>query len=223
MKVCTDACLFGAWVAAWLKENNIDPKRILDIGTGTGLLSLMLAQKTTALIEALEINEEAAGKAKENFDASPWRERLSVMQSDAAAMDHRKQYDCIISNPPFFESDLRSPDQNKNAAKHDSTLTFDSLLKIISTHLLPGGIAALLIPFHRLADLEKAAATNNLFIQQQMLVRQTPRHQTFRAMLILSSIKKEITSNEMIIHDAGRNYTPEFIGLLGDYYLRVKG
>jgi tRNA1Val (adenine37-N6)-methyltransferase len=221
MKVCTDACLFGAWVAAWLEEHKADPQSILDIGTGTGLLSLMLAQKTSALIAAVEINEEAAGQAKENFEVSPWGQRLSVVHANAAAMDDRKQYDCIISNPPFFESDLRSPDQNKNAAKHDSTITFESLLKIISTHLLPGGTAALLIPFHRLADLEKVAAMNNLFILEHMLVRQTPRHQPFRAMLIIGAVKKEISFKEMIIHDAGRNYTPDFIGLLGDYYLRL--
>ena len=117
MKVCTDACLFAAWVAAYLQKNKINPGSILDIGTGTGLLSLMLAQKTLALIDAVEINIDAALQAKENFNASPWKQRLNVFETGILQYNTQMKYDLIISNPPFFNNDLLSPDKNKNTAK----------------------------------------------------------------------------------------------------------
>ena len=219
MKVCTDACLFGAWVAAAIENTAV--QHILDIGTGTGLLSLMLAQKTSAEIDALEINADAATQAKENVAASPWRERVQVHCTDAASFVSQNKYQLIISNPPFYENDLRSPDENKNAAKHDSTLTLENLLKIISAHLAPGGSAAILLPYQRSAAFEKAAAQHSLFVQQKTIVQQTANHAPFRSMLLLSSNQIAFTPNNLLIHLPDRQYSPAFTQLLKDYYLKL--
>ncbi|MBS1757449.1 MAG: methyltransferase [Bacteroidetes bacterium] len=221
MKVCTDACLFAAWAADYLKKEKLNPKNILDIGAGTGLLSLILAQKTTAQIEAVEIDENAFIQANENFIASPWKQRLSVFHTDALEFTPEKKYDFIITNPPFFEDDLPSPHQNKNAAKHSSTLTFAGLLKIISTHLLPESFAAVLIPYHRLQHFEKLAMAQQLFISHKTLVKQSPLHSPFRAMVILKTADQKINETEITIQHTDRNYTPEFINLLKDYYLKL--
>ena len=100
MKVTTDACLFGAWVAADLQKEKENFFTTLDIGTGTGLLSLMLAQKAATQIDAVEIDAEAAQQARENFAGAPWHERLRIMQGDINRIPLSQQYDCIITNPP---------------------------------------------------------------------------------------------------------------------------
>ena len=110
MKVCTDSCLFGAWIAAKIAKRYLDPKRILDIGTGTGLLSLLLAQKTDARIDAVEIAGEAFNQSKENFSASPWSEKITAYHADIKSWNAPSKYDLLICNPPFFENDLLPPD-----------------------------------------------------------------------------------------------------------------
>lgn len=220
MKVCTDACLFGAWVADKI-STDYSIKNILDIGTGTGLLSLMLAQKTNASIDAVELDKEAASQAVENFSASPWKERLQVFESSIHEFNLVKKYDCIISNPPFFEDDLRSGNASKNAAKHDTTLTLDELLQQIKRLLKEEGIACILIPFHRSAYLEKLVSDNGFFIHEKLLIKQSVDHNYFRSQLIFSKQPKETITKEIFIHDAQRQYSNEFIALLKDYYLKL--
>jgi tRNA1Val (adenine37-N6)-methyltransferase len=120
MKVTTDACLFGAWVAKEVGGQKSEVETILDIGTGTGLLSLMLAQKTNATIDSVEIDEAAAEQAQENANASLWKDRIFVMPGDAKDMAYTfcKNFDIIISNPPFYENELTSSDHQKNLAHH---------------------------------------------------------------------------------------------------------
>src|SRR4051794_22993532 len=100
MKVCTDACIFGAFVARQIANRNLAVSNILDIGTGTGLLSLMLAQKMTAAIDAIEIDKAAFEQAKQNFEQSPWKSRLTIINTDARHFNPGNKFDCIISNPP---------------------------------------------------------------------------------------------------------------------------
>ena len=214
MKVCTDACLFGALLPTGYNH-------ILDIGTGTGLLSLMMAQKNpTAIIEAVEIDNAAAQQATENFNASPWKERMKVFHSDVLNLDRGKIYDCIISNPPFFEGDLQSAEPSKNNAKHNSSLRFQQLIKFVSLHLKTDGCFAVLLPYHRVDYFIKEAVESALYLKQQILVKQTEGHDFFRGILFFSSAKVQPVYSEMEIKNKGQ-YTAAFSSALKDFYLSL--
>lgn len=218
MKVCTDGCLFGAWVAHLFEGRHIE--RMLDIGAGTGLLSLMIAQKTTGTIEAIEIDEEAALQSKMNFEASIWHDRLNIINADAREWLSDQSYDLIFSNPPFFEKDLKSERANRNVALHSSYLLFSDLLKIIAQHLSNTGCFAILLPYHRSEAFIKLAEENNFFVAKRIDVKQTENHNYFRSMLLLSRIKKAPEQQEMAIK-IGDQYSRQFQSLLKDYYLRL--
>ena len=218
MKVCTDACLFGAWVASELAANN-QLQSYLDIGAGTGLLSLMLAQKTTAFIDAVEIDTAAFEQAKENIHQSQWSEKISVINTHITSFKTIKKYDCIISNPPFFEGYLKSSNSNKNAAKHDTTLTLQQLLQVVDETLDHEGYFAILLPYHRADLFIDAAVKSTLYLSKKVLIKQTPRHDYFRAMLLFTRQQTIIVNEEIIIKDEANNYTEAFTRLLKDYYL----
>ena len=213
MKVCTDACLFGALIPAGFNT-------VLDIGTGTGLLSLMFAQKNPlAIIDAVEIDEAAAEQATNNFAASPWNERLHLFNIDVLKFSPENKYNCIISNPPFFEDDLKSSDEAKNNAKHDTTLGLIELLQVVETHLAEDGLFAVLLPYHRVNYFIEEASGFNLHLMQQILVKQTAKHGHFRSILFFSRMKSQLQNTEIIIKDKEGNYTPAFTAALKDYYL----
>jgi tRNA1Val (adenine37-N6)-methyltransferase len=221
MKVCTDACLLGAWTADKMQHFN-KVENILDIGCGTGLLSLMLAQNTNAAIDAIEINSDAAKQAGENIAASPWANHINVINVSLQEFKSNKKYDLIISNPPFFEDDLRSVDENKNASKHDTTLTLDELLSFIKDHLNKGAHAAILIPFHRTDHLAALVKSNELFVTEILFVKPSPTHSYFRSVILISNEEKQpIETNELSIHDGERKYTEPFKALLSTYYLKL--
>jgi len=217
MKVSTDACLFGAMVP----PNPLKGEYyVLDIGTGTGLLSLIVAQKNPhAVIDAVEIDEAAAEQAKQNFAASPWTERLHVFNADILSFNADKKYDRIISNPPFFEDDLRSPDQIKNNAKHDTALSLIELLQVVQKHLTKDGSFAVLLPYHRVNYFIEEADKTGLHLTQIILVKQTETHDYFRGILFFSKTKKLLQNTEVTIKDNKGNYTPAFTAALKDYYL----
>lgn len=220
MKVCTDACLFGAWMVEVIRANHLNFSNALDIGTGTGLLSLMLAQENEIDIDALEINENAANQAIQNVSASPWKNKVHIYNQSLQAFVPQKKYDFIFSNPPFFENDLTSSDKNKNAAKHDSTLTLDVLIDFIKNNLTETGYGAVLFPYHRTDYIETLLEKQSLFIVEKMQVRQSVSHGFFRTMIFFSNKKDEFSSvKEMSIHDEKRNYTDGFGELLSRYYL----
>ena len=218
MKVCTDACLFGALIAGFQPQ----VANCLDVGTGTGLLSLMYAQKDKhALIDAVEIDPAAALQARKNFDASPWKERLTIINTNVNRLSNEKKYDLIISNPPFFENNLRSFDNTKNSAKHDSSLTLLQLLKIVGERLPVSGSFAVLLPYHRITYFEDEALLHGLHMHRKVLVRQTPLHELFRGILFFKKAVSKQLVTEMSIKRSDERYTAEFTALLKDYYLQV--
>ena len=222
MKVCTDACLFGAMVSEYFKETGIN--NMLDIGTGTGLLSLMFAQKNPdTFIDAVEIDEAAAMQAVTNFQASPWKERLNIYNTSIQQFNHPaiKQYSLIVSNPPFFEKDLRSDDAKRNLALHSEELSFEELIEAAQKNIYPNGIFVVLLPFHRTFFFEELATKNNFCLYKKISVKQTPAHNYFRSVLFFSRHQSASAENEIIIKTAQNQYSPEFTGLLKDYYLNL--
>jgi tRNA1Val (adenine37-N6)-methyltransferase len=220
MKVCTDACIFGAWTAGKAGENRAEIKNILDIGTGTGLLSLMLAQKTNAVIDAIEINADAWAQAGKNISGSSWGDQIKLQHISLQDFKPVIKYDLIICNPPFYEADLKSEDDNKNAARHDTTLKLSALIPFVKQHLKEDGSVAVLLPYHRTAYAKKLMEENNLFIEEILFVKQSPGHDYFRTILLCSPVKAEpVEANDLVIHNENRNYTTAFTALLKDFYL----
>lgn len=219
MKVCTDACLFGAFVASRLEllEQKAGDS-LLDIGTGTGLLSLMIAQKCNLSIDAIEIEEAACQQAMENFKASEWKDRLSVTHQDLNNFIPEKKYQFIVSNPPFFENDLPSVSDKRNVAMHSSDLTLNGLFSFVDLHLKREGSFFLLMPFSRHEEVMGLLKNIGFYVNRLVLVRQTERHNHFRVMY---EIKKEETPAEAldICIKINNEYSSEFVGLLKDYYL----
>ncbi len=215
LKVCTDACLFGAWVAAHVKDDA--PTTILDIGAGTGLLSLLLAQKIPAAqIDAVEIDNAAAAQAASNVEATDWNIKV---HNTAIENFSSIKYQHIISNPPFFSNDLKSDDALRNTAMHSTTLTLASLFTCAVNLLEKEGNFSVLIPFARVTELEKLAAQFGLLIFKKALMLQTPTHEPFRAMYILSNAVTSPAEVEQIIIKENEQYTASFATYLKDYYL----
>ena len=222
MKVCTDACVFGAHVAAHIKNESLPVNHTLDIGAGTGLLSLMLAQKSNTIVDAIEIDNAAANQAAANFKSSPWSERLQVFNTDAQQLQPNKKYDCIISNPPFFEDDLHSPNPGKNKAKHGLTLNFNQLLKVIEEHLSAEGFFAVLLPYHREDAFIAPADQQHFYCNKKVLLQHTTAHPWFRAILYFTRKKtNDIVQEELAIKNNDGTYTDSFKEILKYYYLHL--
>lgn len=224
MKVTTDACLFGAWAAKNIAGRK-EIKKILDIGTGTGLLSLMLAQKnSTALIDAIEIDEAAARQAMENVAHSPWQNNIKVKHADIKKPDTivSTGYDIILSNPPFYEKEIRASERRANLARHDQGLLLPDLLSIIKKNLHPDGRFYLLLPYKRRQQVKRLLADNDFDTEQLILVKQSVNHDYFRLMIcgkINTRQTGEKAIEEIAIKDENDKYTLPFIALLKDYYL----
>ena len=225
MKVTTDACLFGAWAANESQKSKLKIKNVLDIGAGTGLLSLMLAQKNSSCtIDAIEIDDEAYQQAQENMAASPFAERTHIMHGDAKTFPFTKKYDLIISNPPFYEKEIKSSDKKKNIAHHHSGLSLDKLMGVIKSNLSSHGIFYLLLPFKRSKEVETMLLKQKLFVSKIVFVKQSTKHDYFRVMIqgkLHNENTPETFIEEISVWDDRQQYTDEFKELLKDYYLKV--
>lgn len=221
MKVTTDACLFGAWSAN--KINTLRPmaQHILDIGTGTGLLSLMLAQKTKAIIDAIEIDSDAAHQAKYNFEHSPWSNQLFIHNSSIQNYIALHQYDFICINPPFYFNYLKSNFQKKNIALHATALSIDEILLYINLHLKNNGLVSILLPFNVALQFVPMANQQSIYLISKVNVKQTNYHDYFRTMLLFGKEKLNAVDEQEIIIKKDEQYTSECIQLLQPYYLHL--
>jgi tRNA1Val (adenine37-N6)-methyltransferase len=223
MKVTTDACLFGAWVAKDVADTGKKIIKALDIGAGTGLLTLMFAQKNEGVyIDSVEIEKDAAIQGRENLEASPWKNRTTLVHINVNDFAAANTYDVIFSNPPFYENELESPDIAKNIAHHSGGLSLDELLKAIALRLEPGGVFYVLLPYKRKDEIELLIKKSALFIHHKVLVSQSTRHDHFRIMLKGGDEEAaEIKTSGFSICDDQQQYTPTFTELLKDYYLKL--
>ena len=224
MKVTTDACLFGAWVAHEVDSEKLKVESALDIGTGTGLLSLMLVQKKPeANILAVEIDKSAAKQAADNINASLWKDQVDIVEGDVKDLSFAEKFDLVISNPPFYETEWRSETDIKNIAFHSDNLTLQELLHTIKTHLSANGNFFLLLPYKRNDEIKRLFKDHQLHISKLLLVRQSVKHDYFRIFLKgnLNAVQKETEFDEMSIWDEKQQYTNGFVSLLKEYYLHL--
>ncbi|MBO2009288.1 tRNA1(Val) (adenine(37)-N6)-methyltransferase [Hymenobacter negativus] len=222
MKVSTDACLLGA--AADLTGAT----RLLDIGTGTGLLALMAAQRhATVAIEAVEIDAAAATQAAANAGGSPWAERIRVLAMSLAAFvaTQPAPFSHIICNPPFFRQSLRSPNAARTTARHeaDDTLSFEALAAFVAEVLEADGLLTVLLPPLEMQAFERVAAEAGLYPATRLVVRHRPGSQPLRHITGFRRGGRAVAETEMTIRITGDDavYTEAFRGLLAGFYLAL--
>lgn len=217
MKVCTEACLFGALV------NFHIPQRILDIGTGTGLLSLMLAQKYSCHIDAVEIDKDAFDQATLNFKNSSWANRLSLYHHSIQEFQNHNslKYDLVISNPPFFSDHLQSKDAAKNGALHTNFLSQNDLLTAVMSVLSAEGEFNLLLPPAESEKFDLLAMGRQLFLRERIVVYNKQGMPPFRFISKYGFNKTKPHSKEIHIRNKKGEYSEAFIELLKPYYLNL--
>lgn len=217
MKVGTDGVLLGAWTSVQ------DARRILDVGTGTGLVALMLAQRSlpNAYIIALEIDEAAAKQAEENITLSPWQNRISVLQKDFKLYQSSEKFDVIVSNPPYFVDSLGCPDQQRNAARHNGSLTYEELLQGVAQLLSKEGTFTIVIPADVADRVKKIAITYHLHAVRQLNVTTKPGDSPKRILITFSFDKKDCLVGELLTELARHQYSEEYRMLTKEYYLRM--
>jgi len=213
MKVGTDGVLLGAWVDC------SQTVKILDIGTGSGLIALMLAQRSNALIDALDIDENACKQAKYNVENSIFKERIQIIQSDFNNFNADYKYDLIVSNPPYFTNSLPAPDKQRNIARHNHALSFEVLLKKSATLLTEKGKIALILPYDAENQIQSFAENSGLFLCRKTVVLPKLDAAPKRILLEYSSTKTKPEISEIYIEKERHIYSDEFRKLTEEFYL----
>lgn len=217
MKVGTDGVLLGAWTSVG------EAQRILDIGTGTGLVALMLAQRSLPAVNivALEIDEAGVKQARENVKRSPWKNNIKVLQQDFNQYKSAVKFDIIVCNPPYFVDSLECPDQQRNKARHNTSLTYTDLLRGVADLLTKNGVFTIIIPIDMEIQVKEIAAAFNMFPSDQLLVKTKPDSKPKRTLISFVFQKKECRTEELILELARHVYSEEYILLTKDYYLKL--
>lgn len=214
MKVGTDGVLLGAWVG--VRDTD---RRILDIGTGTGVIALMMAQRCEgARVTALEIDGPSAADARDNAAASPWSGRVEVVECDAALYDTPERFDLIVSNPPYFVDSLLPPDKGRAAARHAASLPFGELVRTVVRLLAPGGRFALILPVEE-SRMFCEEARGALWPVRVTEVCSTPRSGVIRLLTEFRAEPAAVAETSRLVIDDG-GFTPEYRELTKDFYLK---
>ncbi|MDC3365932.1 methyltransferase [Flavobacteriaceae bacterium] len=222
MKVGTDAVLLGAWCSL-----ETCPDTILDVGSGTGLVSLMLAQRSDAeTIDAVEIDPNAYEQSVANFEKSDWSDRLfcyhcSYQDFSEEMKEEDEEYDLIISNPPFYNDNFETNDSSRNTARFTSALSFKELLESTSKILSDSGVFTIIIPFKEEVTFVSLAEKYKLFLNRVCRVRGTDNSETKRSMLEFSFHLKELEETTIVIEKGRHEYTKEYVSLTKDFYLKM--
>ena len=218
MKVSTDGVLLGAWTDVQ------DASRILDAGTGSGLIAIMLAQRChpNAHICAVEIDKDAAAQARENVHRSPWKNRIEIVEKDFREYAPAKKFDLIVSNPPYFANSLACPDVQRNMARHDTSLSYEELLNKVDELLTENGKFNVVIPTDSVSAFTDTASIGfSLYPLKQVDVTTKAGKRPKRTLICFSRRYCPCNTKELVIEAPGPRYSDEYIRLTSPYYLNV--
>jgi tRNA1Val (adenine37-N6)-methyltransferase len=216
MKIGTDGCLLGAWADV------TGTKNILDIGTGCGIVALMLAQRGKAKIDAIEIDKDAYIQAKDNFAKSPWGKRLTTIH--CSFQDYvktcRRKYDLLVCSPPYFIDSLKTKDAKRRLARHTDSLSYQELISIARRLLTDEGRLCVVLPFDKIVLFRELALIEGLYINKALNIEPKKNAKPMRSLLELSLHNKHEPSETIAILDKdGKCYTKEYQSLTGAFYL----
>ena len=217
MKVGTDGTLLGAWASAPAQS-----RYILDIGTGTGLIALMMAQRyPEAQIVGIDIDDAAVAQATENVATSPFTERISILKQDVTTYKPEMQFDAIVSNPPYFVDSLTCPDEQRSIARHAVTLTFEALIKSAYRLLKAEGTFSVVIPTEMRSKLEASARLEGYFISKVCCIKTTPKKPSKRQLIEFTKAPvKELVISEGILETSPNTRSDWYQKLTNDFYIR---
>ncbi len=214
MKISTDAVLLGTLTEA---EH---PVKILDIGTGTGVIALMLAQRFPgATLSAIELDQDAAEQATENFQGSPFADRLSLFHGRFQDFPGEGQFDLIVSNPPFFPDHLKSTDPKRNKALHTDELPFPELIEKTSQILSPGGSFWVILPPRQMQDFEVLATKSGLFPFQKVRIKDSEPKPVYREVCGFSLAEMVKKETKLVLKEANGSYSEAYSKLLSGFLM----
>jgi tRNA1Val (adenine37-N6)-methyltransferase len=221
MKIGTDAVILGGYT-----KTTTDTFSILDIGTGTGVIALMLAQKSNAeIVDAIEIEEGAYEECVENFENSAWGDRLFCYHASIQefASEIEDKYDLIVSNPPFFEEDYKTPVENRNTARFTDALPYEHLIICVAELLEPKGTFNVIIPFEKKEKFVELAKKQNLYLRETLDIKGNINSPLKRSILSFqfNEIDSSPTKNRLVIEIDRHVYTEDYIALTKDFYLKM--
>jgi len=217
MKVGTDGVLLGAWTDVK------DAKRILDIGTGTGVIALMMAQRTESdvKISAVEIDLDASADAAENFTSSPWKNRLSLHAGSIQEYQAVEKFDLIVSNPPYFQNSYKPPDSKREAARHTENLSFNNLLHAVNSLLLPTGRFSVILPYTEGLSFIELANQTGYFCTRKWSFKGRIHKPIERWLLEFSTQEKLTYNGEIVLHDTGEEWSDAYKKITQEFYLKL--
>lgn len=215
MKVGTDGVLLGAWICLDNARN------VLDIGTGSGLISLMVAQRCPAQVTGIDIDADAVGQAYENVSASPWSGRIRICKADVADWEEGKLYDTIVSNPPFFQEQVHCPDNQRNAARHTESLTFERLLDSVVRLMSEDGTFSVILPAEAGERFITLAAERHLYLLRRTYVHSKPSVPPKRVLMTFVRTIQACATTHLVLEEEPRKYSSEYLSLVRDFYLNL--
>lgn len=218
MKVGTDGVLLGAWASVEQCAT------LLDVGTGSGLIALMLAQRNrNAKVTAIDIDQNACLQARDNVDASPYTKRINVINTSFQqfALHPPRLYDLVVSNPPFFTRSLLPPDAGRADARHSVSLSLEALIRDAHRCLSPVGRLALILPADRLAEMKALSAHAGFMLRRLTGVVPSPGKPVRRLLAELSLSPGELEVTELLLEVSRHHYSPAYIELVRDFYLNL--
>lgn len=222
MKVGTDAVLLGAWCNVD-NPNNKESRtaaKALDIGSGTGIISMMIAQRNQHLIiDGIDVDHDSVVQAKENVKQSSFCNQISIVEADFTNAEFKSKYDFIISNPPYYEEEVFCPDENRNNARHTTSLPFDLLVNKVAHLLNNEGVFSVIIPFKAAESFITKCSDNKLYLIRRTDIYTNPNKASKRSLLAFSPTQNTLVYDALYIRNEKNEYTQEFLTLTKDFYL----